>query len=201
MSDSSDPKDPRTRDEILASAIRLFSERGFANVSIRDICEAAGVSPPTVYYYFGNKDRLFQAVIRGSLSLEGFRVTLVEAVQKHSEPDARIEAFIYHYLATMPRGFFNPGMFLNTTTQVTEFSTDRVRTEFISIDDLAKRIIQDGIEQGMFKRVDPDQATLYLMNLLMAYVLGEVHFNQSHDLDETSRFIQDMFLNGLRGRI
>jgi hypothetical protein len=53
----------------------------------------------------------------------------------------------------------------------------------------------------MFKPVDPDRATEYLMNLLMAYVLGEVHYGQSHQPDDASRFITDMFLNGLRGRI
>jgi AcrR family transcriptional regulator len=201
MASRSDPKDLRTRDEILTAAGQLFAERGFANVSIRDICDAAGVTPPTVYYYFGNKERLFQAVIRGSLSLDGFRVSLAEAVQRHSEPDAQLGAFIHHYLASMPRGFFNPGMFLNNTTQLTEFSTDRVRSEFEAIDELARQSIAAGMESGMFKQVDLDRATEYLMNLLMAYVLGEVHYGQSHEPDETSRFITDMFLNGLRGRI
>ena len=56
-------KEPDTREHVLSTAAQLFAERGFANVSIRDICDEAGVTAPTIYHYFGNKDRLFQAAI------------------------------------------------------------------------------------------------------------------------------------------
>jgi AcrR family transcriptional regulator len=47
-----------TRDEILRSARRLFAERGYARTSVRDIAEAAGVSPQTVYDSVGSKQAL-----------------------------------------------------------------------------------------------------------------------------------------------
>lgn len=194
------PSDPGTREYILSVATRLFSERGFANVSIRDICEAAGVTPPTIYYYFGNKDHLFQAVISRTLSLKDFRETLVKAVKKQPDPGAKLGAFIHHYLAAFPRGFFNPGMFLQSTTQVVGPSTELVMAEFLAINATAKEIIQEGIQMGVFKPVDADKATEFLMNLLMSFVLGEVHYYQSHDPDETASFIADLLLNGLHRR-
>lgn len=47
-----------TRTEILAAARRLFSERGFARSSVRDIAAEAGVSPQTVYDSVGSKSAL-----------------------------------------------------------------------------------------------------------------------------------------------
>ena len=200
MSNTNIPEDPGTREYVLSVASRLFSERGFANVSIRDICEDARVTPPSIYYYFGNKDQLFQAVIRRTLSLKDFRETLVKAVEKQPDPEAKLGVFIHHYLTSFPRGFFNPGMFLQSSTQLYGISTERVIDEFRAINLLATKIIQEGIEKEVFKETDADKLTQYLMNLLMAYVLSEVHYYQPFDPDEAAPFITDLFLNGLRSR-
>jgi AcrR family transcriptional regulator len=47
-----------TKDEILKAARRLFSERGYARTSVRDIAVAAGVSAQTVYDSIGSKQTL-----------------------------------------------------------------------------------------------------------------------------------------------
>ena len=191
------PSEPGTREYILSVASRLFSERGFANVSIRDICEEAGVTPPTVYYYFGNKDKLFENVIRRTLSLKDFRATLVKVIEKQGDPKDKIKAFIRHHLSAFPRSFFNPGMFLQASTQLYGASTERVMSEFIAIREVAKGIIRDGIDSGAFRTVDKDQATDYLLTVLVAFILMEVHYYQTQDLEQSSSFITDMYLNGL----
>jgi AcrR family transcriptional regulator len=51
-----------TRDRIVETALRLFSERGTASVSVRDLAEGAGVTVPGLYYHFASKAELIQAV-------------------------------------------------------------------------------------------------------------------------------------------
>lgn len=51
-----------TRDRIVAAALRLFSERGTAAVSVRELAEAAGVTVPGLYYHFASKADLIRAV-------------------------------------------------------------------------------------------------------------------------------------------
>lgn len=58
--------------QILEVARSLFTERGFANVSMRDICREAGVTAPTVYYYFKNKEALWDAVVRETITMTDF---------------------------------------------------------------------------------------------------------------------------------
>jgi len=48
----------KRRREILAIAADLFAERGFANVTVDDIGEAAGVSGPALYHHFSAKEAL-----------------------------------------------------------------------------------------------------------------------------------------------
>jgi AcrR family transcriptional regulator len=190
-------KEPGTREHILSVATHLFSENGFTSVSIRDICEAAGVTPPTIYYYFKNKDKLFQEVICGALSLDDFWESLVNVVNKQTEPQAKLQVFIQHYLGSFPRDFFNPGMFLQASTQIYTTSTKRVMDEFQEIHALASKIINLGIQKHVFRKVDIAQTTEYLMTTLLAYVLVEVHYYQSFDLEKSALFIMDIFLNGL----
>jgi AcrR family transcriptional regulator len=54
---------PDTREALTRSAARLFAERGYDAVSVREIVEAAGVTKPALYYYFGNKEGLARAVL------------------------------------------------------------------------------------------------------------------------------------------
>jgi TetR/AcrR family transcriptional regulator len=49
-------------------AARLFAERGFDATSVREIVEEAGVAKPTLYYYFGSKEGLAQALLTVPLS-------------------------------------------------------------------------------------------------------------------------------------
>jgi AcrR family transcriptional regulator len=44
-------------------AARLFAKRGYEATSVREIVEAAGVTKPTLYYYFGSKEGLAQALL------------------------------------------------------------------------------------------------------------------------------------------
>jgi len=53
----------RTRQEILHAALRLFATRGYAGTSTQVIVKTAQVAKPVLYYHFGNKAGLFQAVI------------------------------------------------------------------------------------------------------------------------------------------
>ena len=59
-------KDARPQ-ELLAAALDLFVERGFASTRLEDVAKCAGVSKGTLYLYFTNKEELFKAVVRDSI--------------------------------------------------------------------------------------------------------------------------------------
>ena len=52
-----------SREALLASGRRLFSERGFDNTTVRDIGDAAGVDPALIARYFGSKLNLYLATV------------------------------------------------------------------------------------------------------------------------------------------
>ena len=54
---------PLTRKQILDASLRLFSEKGFARTSVRDIAQVAGITDAAIYYHFSSKRDLFEALI------------------------------------------------------------------------------------------------------------------------------------------
>jgi AcrR family transcriptional regulator len=58
------PADPRPgRERILEQARALFIERGYVDVSMREIAEAAGLRKATIYHHFADKEELFTAIV------------------------------------------------------------------------------------------------------------------------------------------
>src|ERR1041385_5323675 len=53
----------RSREQILAAALKLFSHRGYGATSVRDIAEEAGLSKGNVYHHFPDKETIFRALL------------------------------------------------------------------------------------------------------------------------------------------
>ena len=76
--------EPCVKERVVASAIRLFCEKGYEATSVREIVDAAGVTKPVLYYYFKNKEGLFAHILQ--TVTERFRKALDTAMEE-SEGD------------------------------------------------------------------------------------------------------------------
>lgn len=89
MSDKSrrrrDPEERRA--EILAAALALFSERGFAATRIEDVAARAGIAKGTVYLHFPDKEALFTSLASGMTSPILERM---EAMAAHDDMPGRL---------------------------------------------------------------------------------------------------------------
>src|SRR5690242_15062890 len=63
------PPQPEARERLLDSALTLFTQRGYAASSVREICAEAGVTKPVLYYYFGSKEGLYLHLMGGAYTL------------------------------------------------------------------------------------------------------------------------------------
>jgi AcrR family transcriptional regulator len=52
-----------TKAKIFVNAARLFAEKGYNGVSMREISERSAVSKPTIYYYFGSKEGIYRQLL------------------------------------------------------------------------------------------------------------------------------------------
>ena len=83
-------------ERILESALELFSTRGYAATSVREICAAAQIAKPTLYHFFGSKEGLFRALVESILG--GF--------MKQTEEIVRAPGSVVDRLKALARGHF-----------------------------------------------------------------------------------------------
>jgi AcrR family transcriptional regulator len=98
LEDRPDVSGNGTDSRILDSAIGLFAERGFADVTVREIAEHAGANAAAINYYFGGKERLIRHVIRSVFSpLNEQRLAALAAATGGTRPptlDAIVRALV-----------------------------------------------------------------------------------------------------------
>ena len=71
MTKALDVTQSTSAERILSTALDLFAVRGYDSTSVREICEAAGITKPTLYHFFGSKEGVLQALVQGGF--EQFR--------------------------------------------------------------------------------------------------------------------------------
>ncbi len=179
-------------------AKELFTKRGFSNVAIRDICKAASITPPTVYYYFKNKEALFDAVVRESVSLAEFITLLRNECEKAKEPKSQIRAFIRTYLNSFPKERLNVGLYVRHSTELDSVGRNTLFAELGRIQSLLTGIIRKGMSAGVFRETDSRMAAGCLLGMMHRLVFQQIHFGRSYKPSEAASYLSDFFLRAMK---
>ncbi len=91
--------DSSGRECILDTSAKLFNEKGFKGVSIRDIAQACGMTNAALYYHFKNKDDLFLAVLQNNHACA--TAVLDEAARSGGSLRSRLKQLVSRYFEVM----------------------------------------------------------------------------------------------------
>jgi AcrR family transcriptional regulator len=99
----------QTRSAILAAAERLYADRGFSDVTLRDIVAAANVNLAAVNYHFGSKDELIaELFVTRSLATNRERLRELKAAEDAGGGRAPIETVMRALVGPTLRGCLGP---------------------------------------------------------------------------------------------
>ena len=184
-----------TRSNILDSAIKLFSTRGFNAASVDDICADAGISKGAFYHHFKSKQDLFLALLDVWLQTID---NAIEASKDKTVPETFMqitEAFPYLF-ATANEGL---PMFLEFWLQASR--DDKIwQASIVPYRRYHKHFtspIKKGVDEGSFVPVDPELTARMIVSMAMGLLLQSLLDPNGAKWEKTAREITTMMMDTL----
>jgi AcrR family transcriptional regulator len=181
---------------ILEAAGKLFAEKGYSNVSIRDVCREANTTPPMIYYYFKDKRRLFEAAVKHRVTMQEF-IGLLRERTSDADAQKNVERFVDFYLTSFPTEAFQPGLYMAETGELDRSSADMISEQQDEVRVVAVSFIKRGIARGAFRRTDPVGAADCLIGMLNHVVFQQFHFSKTGDVEKSKGLITEFFMRAM----
>ena len=159
-----------SRAAILKAAVREFAREGVAAARTDAIARSAGVNKALLYYYFKDKEALYQAVLTEVFT--GVRAAIHAALSQPLPPRERIRAYVcahFDYIASHP---LYPRIvhaeFLTASKDPSRLRAVAKRYFRPIFAELA-HVLKEGEECGDFRRVDPVQFIPSMISIIVFY--------------------------------
>jgi AcrR family transcriptional regulator len=137
----------KRRDKILDAAISLFSLQGFSGTTTLQIAKAAGVTEPLIYYYYKDKDELFNQILAQVLSACIERLEVIESLD--IAPFDKIEALIHEHVAIVDDMSDGIRLVVRSCPARLHDPDDICRQVYLNARTKMKTIIEDSLRQGV----------------------------------------------------
>jgi TetR/AcrR family transcriptional regulator len=184
----------KARDTILKTGMKLFAQKGYAGCSIREICQAAGVTKPVLYYHFNCKEHLYQELMldifnqtkKNLLQLSNFRGSLRDRLILYVSSELRNCRKDPDHIQLLFRMMFAPEGEYPFFNFIEEFKREReIIAGFVR-------------ESGPMKRSsDPELISTALMGMMLITIL-EYLFTGRRTLTQTNaKKLVDLLLPSL----
>lgn len=194
MTESEDVKKEKM-ELLFEAATRRFGEDGYSESTMDSIAEEAGVSKGTLYYYFDSKEELFLELLRNWL--EKFD-RYWDDLTDQSSPVEELTEFHKTMISTVEETASLGKLMLEFWANASR----KKKIEELLNDMLAKyrrrtaRLIEEGIEEGTFRQVDPWEAS---SALVAAYDGLWFHWLLDPDSFQLDRAGKELITNFIRG--
>jgi AcrR family transcriptional regulator len=191
--------------ELLAAALQLFVEKGYAGTRLDDVAHRAGVSKGTLYLYFENKEDLFKAVVRESVVAP--IAETAEQIERFEGPsDALLEHVVRRWWSEYgdtTAGGISKLMMAESSNfpEIARFFLEEVIEPWHG---LLATAIRRGIERGEFRAVDVEMNVQTLAASLVMLSLWKCSFGpcSARPIDAAAYIgsTLDTFLTSLKSR-
>jgi TetR/AcrR family transcriptional regulator, cholesterol catabolism regulator len=149
--------------QLLDIARRLFARKGFDATSLRDIAEEAQITKAALYYYFPNKDALYERIVIASM--DALLADVKAAVARTPTPLSQVRAFLYAAADSLE--FQRDRWLAGSNAFWQAGSTDRrglALTQRDAFEGLLRSCIERGIASGELRPVNAAMTTRLLLS-------------------------------------
>jgi TetR/AcrR family transcriptional regulator, cholesterol catabolism regulator len=180
------------RHEIFHQVTSVFLKQGFHETSMQEIAEAAGLGKSTLYDYFRTKDDILLYFFEDQLN------DLTEAAQRialqNIPADERLRQIMGVHLESLQA---NRSLFmklLQDAQRLKPESQEQLQKKRHAYQDLIRGLIEEGVREGAFRRVDPLLAARMLINTMLPVMFTSRPTGTAQEMLEETL---DIFMKGI----
>ena len=189
----------RHKEEILSVALKLFSEKGFHNVSMQEIAEESEFSVGALYKFFESKEVLFAELIGTCAHRIG--EILIPALDEDVDEKEKILNYIEAYKKVIEDHTLSIRLYMSqnlpsglTVCPHVEPEADAVRE---AIQQKLSNTFESGVRKSIFKGIDPWIATLSLSAILESFVFSVIKRPGKISIEDGISRIEELFFMGI----
>ncbi len=185
------------RTQILEAATKVFTEQGFSNARMDDIVAESGLSKGALYWYFDSKDAIIISILD---KIFDYEISHVRGfLEKEDSQKAKLDIFVDTMIKDLVRmkplmPIFIDFWSLSIRNKTINEAIKRYYQNFI---DLIEPIIEQGIKEGEFRKVNAGETTIALGAIFEGSILLYLYFPNSIDIEKQFRTNLDLFMKGL----
>ena len=189
----------RHKEEILATALKLFSDKGFYNVSMQEIAEQSEFSVGTLYKFFESKESLFAALIRSC----AHRVSdiLIPILDEKADDKQKIINYIEAHKQIIEEHASSIRLYLSQNLQSALALRPDVEPETNAVRGAIRQKLSDvfksGMRNGIFKSIDPWMTTLSLTAALESFIFSVIKSPEKISIEDGISRIKELFFMGI----
>ncbi|HEY8362822.1 MAG TPA: TetR/AcrR family transcriptional regulator [Tissierellaceae bacterium] len=163
-----------TYENIYNAAMSLVEKKGFKNITVKEICEIAGVSIGSFYNYFSSKDDILQEVFKKA---DNFFLNVVANNLKGKNAKEKIVNFFIYYAEYCKRDKFDQLKEIYNTSNTMFIKKGRPMQEVL------KKVVEEGIEKGeLTTDMTPDEVVRFFFIALRGVIFDWCLHDGSYDL-------------------
>ena len=159
------PKAEAKRARIIDAARSLFSRKGFEETSLEDIGRDAKMGKASLYYYFPDgKESLFAAAVQ--VDVGDLFQTLTDRLSEAEHPADRLRIYLRQRVLLFHAQALRYGMAEEVRTELMARAERELRGHFEAELTLLEALIQDGVDDGSLRAIEPETGARILQSAL-----------------------------------
>jgi AcrR family transcriptional regulator len=188
---------PRPRSSEVANALQraaldLFARQNYSTVTIKDIAAETGINSALIYYYFGSKEDLFLKAVETTVEVafQKFNDVSADAQSPVEIISSWIEIHIIQFVLLQKLAKIS--LDYASTRNRTQRIDRAIRTFYDKESVVLGRAIRAGVEEGIFRAVDPEAMSVFISTFLDGCLFRSVmfpRFGHRRAIEDMRRFV------------
>ena len=186
------------KDQIVRATVDCIAKFGYHNFSMQDVARTAGVSKGIIHYYFLNKDDLMMSVLdRVASDIERVLRADMSAI---ANPVKKIEVLVEICLNVVrnTREYYQVNMDFWTQINQKDEVRQVIAEHYVKFRQTCSSVIAEGIERGVFRKVDPIEYSSYIIAVIDGLSLQWLFDSKVFNYDKMAQQVSKLILRGLQ---